>query len=101
MMLLYAVVPSDATAPDVPGLAGRPLEIIRAAAAAVIVEECPDRHQPRGGNVRRDRLQPGRVSLCATRAFSDRAHDKIGSASGASSSREGMGSTAKGSQRFV
>jgi len=43
MMLLYAVVAPDTTAPDVPGLAGRELEIIRAAAAAVIVEECPDR----------------------------------------------------------
>ncbi len=42
MMLLYAVVAPDTTAPDVPGLAGRQLEIIRAAAAAVIVEECPD-----------------------------------------------------------
>ena len=41
MMLLYAVVAPDTTAPDVPGLAGRQLEIIRAAAAAVIVEECP------------------------------------------------------------
>jgi hypothetical protein len=42
MMLLYAVVAPDTTAPDVPGLAGRQLEIIRGAAAAVIVEECPD-----------------------------------------------------------
>ena len=42
MMLLYAVVAPDTTAPDVPGLAGRELEIIRAATAAVIVEECPD-----------------------------------------------------------
>jgi hypothetical protein len=42
-MLLYAVIPDNATAPDIPGLAGRRLEIIRAAGVAVIVEECSDR----------------------------------------------------------
>jgi len=41
-MLLYAVVPADATAPDRDGLSDHRLEIIRSALAAVIVEECPD-----------------------------------------------------------
>jgi hypothetical protein len=39
-MLLYAVVPSDATPTDREGLTGQRLEIIRSALAAVIVEEC-------------------------------------------------------------
>jgi len=42
-MLLYAVVPPDATAPDGKGLASPRLETIRSALAAMIVEECPDR----------------------------------------------------------
>jgi hypothetical protein len=41
-MLLYAVLPADATAPDRAGLTGQRLEVIRSALAAVIVEECPD-----------------------------------------------------------
>ena len=46
-MLLYAVVPVDATAPEMHGLAGTRLEIIRGKLAAVIVEEfenLPDFH---------------------------------------------------------
>ena len=39
-MLLYAVVPGDATAPDRQGLTGHRLEMIRSALAAIIVEEC-------------------------------------------------------------
>jgi hypothetical protein len=42
-MLLYAVIPPDATAPDGHGLANHRLETIRSALAAMIVEECPDR----------------------------------------------------------
>jgi hypothetical protein len=42
-MLLYAVVPPDATAPDGHGLANHRLETIRSSLAAMIVEECPDR----------------------------------------------------------
>jgi hypothetical protein len=41
-MLLYAVVPADASAPDRDGLTGHRLEIIRSARAAVIVEECAE-----------------------------------------------------------
>jgi hypothetical protein len=41
-MLLYAVVPSDATAPGRKGLTGQRLEIIRSALAAMIVEECTE-----------------------------------------------------------
>jgi Gas vesicle synthesis protein GvpL/GvpF len=41
-MLLYAVVPGDAAAPDRQGLIRHRLEIIRSALAAMIVEECPD-----------------------------------------------------------
>jgi hypothetical protein len=43
VMLLYAVIPPDATAPDVRGLANHQLETIRSALAAMIVEKCPDR----------------------------------------------------------
>jgi len=42
-MLLYAVVPPDAAAPNGAGLGGHRLETIRSALAAMIVEECPDR----------------------------------------------------------
>ena len=42
MMLLYAVVPADATAPEMRGLHGHRLETIRGALAAVIVEECSE-----------------------------------------------------------
>ena len=42
-MLLYAVVPVDATAPEMHGLAGTRLEIIRGKLAAVIVEESSER----------------------------------------------------------
>ena len=48
MMLLYAIVPADAPAPEEHGLAGRRLETIRSALAAVIVEERPD--HPRRSN---------------------------------------------------
>lgn len=41
-MLLYAVVPADATALDRRGLLGRRLETIRGALAAVIAEECSE-----------------------------------------------------------
>jgi hypothetical protein len=43
VMLLYAVVPADATVPETRGLVGHRLETIRGALAAVIVEECSDR----------------------------------------------------------
>jgi hypothetical protein len=42
-MLLYAVIPPDATAPDGHGLANHRLETVRSEHAAMIVEECPDR----------------------------------------------------------
>jgi gas vesicle protein GvpL/GvpF len=42
-MLLYAVIPADASPLEVRGLAGHRLETIRTAYAAVIVEEHPDR----------------------------------------------------------
>jgi Gas vesicle synthesis protein GvpL/GvpF len=42
-MLLYAVVPADATASETPGLFGHRLETIRDELAAVIVEECSER----------------------------------------------------------
>jgi hypothetical protein len=45
-MLLYAVVPADAAAPDTSGLVGRRLDLIRGAQVAVIAEECSER--PRG-----------------------------------------------------
>jgi hypothetical protein len=38
-MLLYAVVPADATAPDTRGIFGRQLETIRGALVTVLVEE--------------------------------------------------------------
>jgi hypothetical protein len=52
-MLLYAVVPADSTAPDVGGLAGHHLETIRAALAAVVVEECAERPFPAAGESQR------------------------------------------------
>jgi hypothetical protein len=42
-MLLYAVVPADATASERRGLRGRRLETIRGALAAVVAEECSER----------------------------------------------------------
>jgi hypothetical protein len=42
-MLLYAVVPADATASETPGVFGHRLETIRDELAAVIVEECSER----------------------------------------------------------
>jgi Gas vesicle synthesis protein GvpL/GvpF len=48
VMLLYAVVPADATAPDKVGLNGQRLETIRGALAAVIVEESSE--APRGSS---------------------------------------------------
>ena len=53
MILLYAVVPPDATAPEVGGLGGHRLETIRAGLAAVIVEECAERPVPTAGESRR------------------------------------------------
>jgi hypothetical protein len=40
MMLLYAVVPADAKVPAVSGIGGRGVEVVRASAAALVVEEC-------------------------------------------------------------
>jgi hypothetical protein len=51
-MLLYAVVPADAIAPETSGLAGHRLEIIRGKLAAVIVEESSDRINPTGDESR-------------------------------------------------
>jgi hypothetical protein len=42
VMLLYAVVPADANAPEVRGLHGHRLETIRGSLAAVIAEECSE-----------------------------------------------------------
>jgi hypothetical protein len=42
-MLLYAVVPAEATAPDVSGLVGRRLDMIQGALVAIIAEECSER----------------------------------------------------------
>jgi hypothetical protein len=47
-MLLYAVVPADATAPETRGLAGQRLEMIRGTLAAVIVEDCAERPSATG-----------------------------------------------------
>lgn len=51
-MLLYAVVPADATAPETRGLAGQPLEIIRGTLAAVLVEESSERVSATGDESR-------------------------------------------------
>jgi len=51
-MLLYAVVPADATAPEARGLAGQRLEMIRGMLAAVIVEECAERLSATGEDAR-------------------------------------------------
>jgi Gas vesicle synthesis protein GvpL/GvpF len=45
-MLLYAIVPADATTPETSGLQGHRLETIRGALAAVIVEELSEPLQP-------------------------------------------------------
>lgn len=51
-MLLYAVVPADATAPEKRGLTGQRLEIIRGTLAAVIVEESSERVSATGADSR-------------------------------------------------
>jgi Gas vesicle synthesis protein GvpL/GvpF len=51
-MLLYAVVPADATASERRGLLGRRLETIRGALAAVVAEECSERLDAAGDESR-------------------------------------------------
>jgi Gas vesicle synthesis protein GvpL/GvpF len=51
-MLLYAVVPADATASERRGLLGRRLETIRGALAAVVAEECSERFDATGDESR-------------------------------------------------
>jgi len=51
-MLLYGVVPADATAPERRGLAGQRLEMIRGRLAALIVEECSERLNATGDEAR-------------------------------------------------